>query len=636
AKAKPKPRISDKTAPDRSRSKTNTRSQKSRSRPSQSRSRAAERRSRADGDGDKTKKKKALLSSEMLLIAASVLVLALIGGGAYSYFNRVRSVKTLRNDLKIALAEDNVEEAYRIVNDLVGYEGETSEYKTQLDNLRAKVEERKKRRDSNALIDQARKESDPVKALELCQQAADLDPDYAKAHVALGEFHLKVAHFRRREGKIEEYSRLLSRAKSSLEEAMKIDGSNQMAYFLLAEIQTLLNATYPELKANYNRSFMCDKNSWLGMLANARLRELEGREDLAIKNYDNALRKKRNIKEALIARAELYRRKRNYTKALTDIDRVLDSLKNDPDALVLRAHVRLDQNDNDGATDDLKKVEGLDKGNAMALGLRAHIKLINDDRKGSLEDCNAALKIDRNCYYPYRVRGEIRLTAKDADRIGAEGDFRTAVRFAPLISDNHYWYGRLLQENDDKEGALRAYTKCLDLDKKNWRAYCNRGTVRRLLHDYDNALRDVDQAVVLQPKNGQVLLQRSKIRWVRLRKGGIDYKESQWNEVMSDLNEAIRQQPNLSDAYGRRGFIHRRRKKFKESLADYDRAIKLEPEDVYVWYGYRGLLYAEYSEYRKAVEDFGQYLKSAASTHQIYSRVQKERSRVRRELDKNE
>ncbi|MDF1660238.1 MAG: tetratricopeptide repeat protein [Planctomycetota bacterium] len=363
--------------------------------------------------------------------------------------------------------------------------------------------------------------------------------------------------------------------------------------------------------------------------AHSRVRELEGQ-------VEAALPIKGLSREARLARAELNRLKRNYTEALKDVEVILKNAENDPGALVLRAHVLLDLNHTDGTMRDLRKVLASDKDNAMALGLRSHVKLLNGDRVGSLADSNAAIEIDLDGYYPYRVRGEIRLTAEEADLVGAEDDFRNAVRLAPQISDNHYWYGRLLQEKDDKEGALRAYAQCLDLDKKNWRAYCNRDTIRRLLHDYDNALRDLDKAIALQPKNGHIFLQRSKIRWVRLRKGGIDYREAQWDDVMSDLNESIRLQPYLPDAYGRRGFIHRRRKKFKEALSDYNRAINLEPEDVYVWYGYRGLLYAEYNESKKGIEDLTQYLESAPSTHQIFNRVQKERSRLRREIEKRE
>ncbi|MDF1663188.1 MAG: hypothetical protein P1V97_15540, partial [Planctomycetota bacterium] len=511
--------------------------------------------------------------------------------------------------------------------------GESPELKRELKRLEAKIKARNSRRDSRAWIDQARKESDLARAQDLCEKSVKIDPDYADAYVALGETHLKLALLRRRAGKGDECKRLLFLGKSKLDEGLKINGSHQRGYFYLAEIQSQLNAPTLEIKGNYNRAFMCDKNTWIGKLANGRLREIEGRADLAINSYTGTLLKHPGHKAALLPRAELYRRKRDYNKALADIDCVLDRLKNDPDALVLRAHVRLDESDDAAAVNDLKQALALDKGNALALGLLAHTKLRKGELEAALADCKTAQKIDRNCYYPYRVRGEIRLTRR-RDRVGAEGDFRMAVQLAPRIADNHYWYGRLLEVNTDRKGALRAYNCCLDLDKKHWEALLHRATIFRVLHDYDKALKDVSEVVALRPKYGPGYLQRSKIRWVALRKGGIDYRDAQWNEVLSDLNEAIRFQPILADAYGRRGFIHRRRKMFKESLADYDRAIKVELGDVYIWHGYRGLLYAEFGKLKEAMEDFSQYLERAASTHQIYLIVKRERLRIRRELDK--
>ncbi|MDF1663190.1 MAG: hypothetical protein P1V97_15550 [Planctomycetota bacterium] len=572
--------------------------------------------------------------------AVKVLVALKVAEALKGIESRIVEKTRLSNLLDLALAESKLEEALKHVTELLVLDPTNEAYIRQRAALQEHVAKQRAHAALMKLLQAIRKEKDNSKALALCKNLLAEKTGSPEVHVLCGEVHLQLSTEKRRAGAQPESTKHLALAKSQFLKAQKIDGGNQRARFFVAEIQSQLNVTYPERRASYNKAYLCDRNSWLGLLSKARLSELEGRPDLAIRYFGKASIEKRLKKDvgiantALCARAELYRRVQNYNKALGDIDCVLKNSKNDPDALVLRAHVRLIQGDNVGALSDLKKALALDKGNAMALGLRAHLKLLQNDQKGALLDCVAALKIDRNCYYPYRVRGELRLTGTGIDLIGAEGDFRTAVRLAPGVADNHYWYGRLLQQNDDKEGALRAYTKCVILDSGHWRALCNRGTIRRLLRDYDNALRDIDSALVLQPKNGTVYFQRSKVRWIRLRTKGIDYKERLWDEVLSDLDIAIRLQPKLSDAYGRRAFLLRRRKQPKKAFADYDRAIQLKSEDVYVWYGYRGMLHAEYSNYKKATEDFDEYLKRASSTHQIYARIQKEKARCLREMEK--
>lgn len=547
---------------------------------------------------------------------------------------RALRIKTLQGSLKIAMVEEDLEKALSIVKELEQVDPKNPEYVDKKAAIATAIVKRKQRKSAGALIEKAKKETDLKKALALCEQALSANPQLAKAYEVLGMIHLKLAEKSARVGERADRLKSLMRAKGQFEKCIKIDGANQQAYFSLAEIQKQVMASIPEYKKNYRRAFMCDKNSVLGKLANARVLELEGRPERVLGAYDAVLRKDPKNRAALLSRAELKRRARNYDEALIDLDKILGEDKNEPYALTLKAHISSNQGDFEGALRVVERALSIHKGSAMAYGVRALARLFKGDRVGARNDCEKALRLDRTCYLPYRVRGELRLSAKEVDSIGAEGDLRTAVRFGPMIADNFYGYGMLLQRHDDKEGALRAYNKCLALDSNHWKALSHRATVYRLLHAYDQAERDASKALKLNPKNGALWLQRSKLRWVRLRKGGISYAAKEWNEVLADLTKSLEIQPNLADSYGRRAFVYRRRKDFQKALSDYNKAIALKPTDVYVWYGYRGLLYAEHSKHKEAVADLGEYLKSASSTHQIYSRVQKERARCRRELER--
>ncbi|MDF1663189.1 MAG: tetratricopeptide repeat protein [Planctomycetota bacterium] len=494
--------------------------------------------------------------------------------------------------------------------------------------------------DRAAKLMRSRGPVDLNEALQFAEKALILNGTSA-AHLACGEIQWRLSEGKRRLGDVAGAKQRFAIAHVHFTEAASLDNSNDAALYYRAELHRLKGATTEDQAKHYQRVIGVGKTRRAyHSLANAKMREIEGRVDKALSAFAGALNSLRRLgnsvmqaaltKECYLMRAELYRRKRDYRSALASIENVLQLAKNDPDALVLRAHVRLNQSDYDKALGDIEKASQFDKRNAFLLALRGHLKMLKGDRDGALKDCEEALKIDPRCYYPFRVRGELRMA--QADRAGAAKDFQTAAEYGPRIAANHYRYGRVLQENNDKKGALSAYSKCLGLDANHWRAYCNRATIYQLLDDYSKAFRDVGRALRLQPKNAQIYLQRSKIRSVGFRKESIDYKDGQWNAVLTDLNSAIRLQPNLAEAYGQRAFIFRRRKKFKEALTDYNRAIDFKPADVYIWHGYRGLLYAENRQFQVALEDFNEYLKTATSTHQIYSTVQKERARIRREL----
>lgn len=548
----------------------------------------------------------------------------------------------LKNIILLAKGPKKLEESLAAATELVEIDPTNKEFLALKEKFNVALVQRTKLAQAAELTKDA-KNVDLNTALVLCETALRLKSN-SESHMACGEIRWKMARRDRRSGKLEKAKKQLTTAKFHFVQASRFDSSNAAAFYYLAEVLGELKAPVSERELLYRKAVDTRNRSLHCGLANGRLRILEGRLDKALGTFSRVPETVKRLKpsmmtaeisrDALLTSAELYRRRGDESKALASIENVLKQWRNDPDALTLRAHVRLNKNDNDAALGDINKALKLDKGNALALALRAQLKLLGGDREGALKDCETALKIDSQCYYPYRVRGELHLTAQPLARRRAAEDFQKAANYEPRIADNHYWLGRILQENDDREGALKAYSACLDLDANHWRAYCNRGMVYRLLLDYSKALRDVSRAIKLQPKNGQIYLERSKIRWVGLRKESIDYKDSQWNAVMSDLNSAIRLHPNLADAYGRRAFIFRRRKQFKESLSDYDRAIKCKPEDVYLWHGYRGLLYAEYSQFKEALEDFENYLSKATSTQQIYSRIQKERARVRRELEK--
>jgi tetratricopeptide (TPR) repeat protein len=135
-------------------------------------------------------------------------------------------------------------------------------------------------------------------------------------------------------------------------------------------------------------------------------------------------------------------------------------------------------------------------------------------------------------------------------------------------------------------------------------AYSQRGLLQRLKQP-DRALEDYDAAVKIQPDAPMVLTNRAWIYMTRNEfdvaivdldkaielfppaqaarsyayRGYCHLRLMDNTQAMSDLNEALRLDPNATDPYLYRGEIERRQKLYDAALRDFDEHIKRAPRD---------------------------------------------------------
>jgi tetratricopeptide (TPR) repeat protein len=90
------------------------------------------------------------------------------------------------------------------------------------------------------------------------------------------------------------------------------------------------------------------------------------------------------------------------------------------------------------------------------------------------------------------------------------------------------------------------------------------------------------------------------------------------DEFIAHINEAIRLDPNLAEAYRWRGDMYRYGKNYAQALYDYTEAIRLDPEH-HSGYMCRGIVYEALKDYDSAIEDYTEMIRIAPYTPYHYT-----------------
>ena len=162
------------------------------------------------------------------------------------------------------------------------------------------------------------------------------------------------------------------------------------------------------------------------------------------------------------------------------------------------------------------------------------------------------------------------------------------------LANTHSNRGIAHYHNGVYDQAIRDYEAALAVNPSDAEVYYNRGLAYRNKGDYDQAVRDYGEAIRLDPEFAEIYNNR-----------GLAYRHKQdYGQAVRDYDAAIRLNSEFAFAYNNRGIAHYQNAAYDQAVRDYDEAILIDPDFASAYYN-RGKVRSKMGHNVQAVQDYG-------------------------------
>ena len=344
--------------------------------------------------------------------------------------------------------------------------------------------------------------------------------------------------------------------------------------------------------AEFNRAIILDPKNSEAFCGRGRAKCASGYINAALADLNRAIELNPKNSEAFRDRGRVKLIKRELDGAQADINRAIELNPQEAEAYIARAAVKVSKNDFDGAIADDSRAIELDPKITSAYVSRGGCKLMKQDADGAIADLTRAINLDPKEGTAYLNRALAKLKKGDYD--GSIADSTRTIELDPKEGTAYSNRALALRQKGDYDGSIADSTRAIELDPKHGTAYSNRAAAKILKGDYDGSVADSTRAIELDPKDetANVNLGIAK-SW----KGDLDGAASCYMRTV-EIN------PRNADAHHGLGTVKQLKgDDLKGALADYNRAIELEPNKD-VFYDSRGGVYCLQHKWAEALADF--------------------------------
>ena len=157
--------------------------------------------------------------------------------------------------------------------------------------------------------------------------------------------------------------------------------------------------------------------------------------------------------------------------------------------------------------------------------------------------------------------------------------------------------GEAWSKKEEYDNAIKDLTEAIRLDPQAV-TYNDRGLAWDAKKDYDQAIKDYDEAIRLDPKLVVAFNNR----------GNAWSDKKDYDKAIKDYNEAIRLDPKDPIAFNNRGIAWRNKKDYDKAIKDYDEAIRLDPKYALAFHN-RGIAWKKQKQYDRAIKDYDEALR---------------------------
>lgn len=146
--------------------------------------------------------------------------------------------------------------------------------------------------------------------------------------------------------------------------------------------------------------------------------------------------------------------------------------------------------------------------------------------------------------------------------------------------------GSAFYRKGEFDQAIKDLNQAIQLRPAYAQAFNNRGNAYLRTHQYDLAIKDFSQAISLKPDNapGHGDLTPSDTASMFNNRGIAYLQEGAYNLAILDFNEAIRLNPNGADAFYNRGIAYGDGGDYESAAGDFTKAIQLNPKNALTLY----------------------------------------------------
>ncbi len=275
---------------------------------------------------------------------------------------------------------------------------------------------------------------------------------------------------------------------------------------------------------------------------------------------------------ALLRRAKALEALKETKKALADYDEAVQLQPDAAKVLAGRGGLEMRMGMDKEALDDLTRAVRMAPRDAEILVARASFYARKDKAQLALQDYDAAIEADPTAGEAYNGRGALRANAF-ADLDKALLDVLKAVDLSPRDPGFRFNLGMLRLKNRMYLKSIEAFDASLELKGPAARILERRAEAKFQLGDHVGAKLDIESALEKDPRNPSLY---DTLGYIRLR-------AREYEQAVRDLSQALHLDESLASAYLHRGRAYGALGQLRNSLADLRRASELDARSKEAW-----------------------------------------------------